>query len=76
MALGIVKIYLGSPFSTNRRCSRSVGWRSVVVEPLKVPENFKQIDKQLRTDEKVLTTKRCAAGRGFSIIPRLTESSA
>ena len=29
MALGIVKIYLGSPFSTNRRCSRSVCSRSV-----------------------------------------------
>ena len=27
MALGIVKIYLGSPFSANRRCSRSVGLR-------------------------------------------------
>ena len=24
MALGIVKIYLGSPFSANRRCSRSL----------------------------------------------------
>ena len=24
MALGIVRIYLGSPFSANRRCSRSV----------------------------------------------------
>ena len=38
MALGIVKIYLGSPFSANRRCllsvcSRSVGSRSVVVDP-------------------------------------------
>ena len=31
MALGIVKIYLGSPFSANRRCSRSV-----VVDPTKV----------------------------------------
>ena len=29
MALGIVKIYSGSPFSTNRRCSRSVCSRSV-----------------------------------------------
>ena len=29
MALGIVKIYLGSQFSANRRCSRSVGSRSV-----------------------------------------------
>ena len=29
MALGIVKIYLGSPFSANRRCSRSVCSRSV-----------------------------------------------
>ena len=29
MALGIVKIYLGSPFSANRRCSRSVCLRSV-----------------------------------------------
>ena len=29
MALGIVKIYLGSPFSANRRCPRSV-----VVDPL------------------------------------------
>ena len=29
MALGIVKIYLGSPFSANRRCSRSVGSWSV-----------------------------------------------
>ena len=29
MALGIVKIYLGSPFSAHRRCSRSVGSRSV-----------------------------------------------
>ena len=38
LALGIVKIYLGSPFSANRRCSRSVcsrsvGLRSVVVDP-------------------------------------------
>ena len=38
MALGIVKIYLGLPFSANRRCSRSVcsqsvGSRSVVVDP-------------------------------------------
>ena len=29
MALGIVKIYLGSPFSANWRCSRSVGSWSV-----------------------------------------------
>ena len=29
MALGIVKLYLGSPFPANRRCSRSVGLRSV-----------------------------------------------
>ena len=29
MARGIVKIYLGSPFSANRHCSRSVGSRSV-----------------------------------------------
>ena len=29
MALGIVKIYLGSPFSANRHCSRSVGSWSV-----------------------------------------------
>ena len=29
MALGIVNIYLGLPFSANRRCSRSVGLRSV-----------------------------------------------
>ena len=29
MALGIVKIYLGSPFSANRRCSWSVVSRSV-----------------------------------------------
>ena len=29
MALGIAKIYLGSPFSANRRCSRSVGSWSV-----------------------------------------------
>ena len=29
MALGIVKIYLRSPFSANRRCSRSVCSRSV-----------------------------------------------
>ena len=29
MALGIAKIYLGLPFSANRRCSRSVGSRSV-----------------------------------------------
>ena len=29
MALGIVKIYLGSPFSANRRYSRSVCLRSV-----------------------------------------------
>ena len=39
MALGIVKIYLGSPFSANRRCSRSVcsrsvGSQSVVVDPV------------------------------------------
>ena len=33
MALGIAKIYLGSPFSANRRCSWSVGSRSVVVDP-------------------------------------------
>ena len=32
MALGIVKIYLGSPFSGNRRCSRSVGLWSVVMD--------------------------------------------
>ena len=30
MALGIVKIYLGSPFSADRRCSQSVCSRSVV----------------------------------------------
>ena len=35
MALGIVKIGLGSPFSANRRCSRSVCLRSVVVDPEK-----------------------------------------
>ena len=42
MALGIVKIYLGSPFPANRRCSRSV-----VVDPhfreiplILVPPNF------------------------------------
>ena len=29
MVLGIVKIYLGSPFSAHRRCLRSVGLRSV-----------------------------------------------
>ena len=29
MALGILKIYLGSPFSANRRCPQSVGLRSV-----------------------------------------------
>ena len=29
MALGIVKIYLESPFSANRRCTRSVCSRSV-----------------------------------------------
>ena len=29
MALGIVKIYLGSPFSANRCCSRSLCSRSV-----------------------------------------------
>ena len=29
MALGIVKIYLGSPFSANRHCPRSVCLRSV-----------------------------------------------
>ena len=29
MALGIEKIYLGSPFSANRRCLRSVCLRSV-----------------------------------------------
>ena len=29
MALGIVKVYLGSPFSANRRCPWSVGSRSV-----------------------------------------------
>ena len=44
MALGIVKIYLGSPFSANRCssqsvclrsvCSRSVGLWSVVVDPI------------------------------------------
>ena len=33
MALGIVEIYLGSPFSANRHCSRSVCLRSVVVDP-------------------------------------------
>ena len=38
MALGIVKIYLESPFSASQRCSqsvcsRSVGTRSVVVDP-------------------------------------------
>ena len=38
MTLGIVKIYLGSPFSANRCCPRSVcslsvGLRSVVVDP-------------------------------------------
>ena len=39
MALGIVKIYFGSPFSANLRCSwsvcsRSIGLRSVVVDPI------------------------------------------
>ena len=34
MALGIVKIYLGSPFPANQRCSRSIGSRSVVEDPL------------------------------------------
>ena len=39
MALGIVKIYLGSPFSANRCssqsvCSRSVGLWSVVMDPI------------------------------------------
>ena len=39
MALGIVKIYLGSPFSTNRCslrsvCLRSVCLRSVVMDPI------------------------------------------
>ena len=34
MALGIVKIYLGSPFPANRRCLRSVSSRSVVVDPI------------------------------------------
>ena len=34
MALGIVKIYLGSPFSANRRCPRSGGSRLVVVDPI------------------------------------------
>ena len=39
MALGIVKIHLGSPFSANRRCPRSVclrsvGSQSVVVDPV------------------------------------------
>ena len=34
MALGIVKIYLGSPFSTNRCSLRSVCLRSVVVDPI------------------------------------------
>ena len=35
MALGIVKIYLGSPFPANRRCSWSVGSQSVVVDPMR-----------------------------------------
>ena len=34
MALGIVKIYLGSPFSTNRCSLRSVCLRSVVMDPI------------------------------------------
>ena len=34
MALGIVKIYLGSPFSTNRCSLQSVCLRSVVVDPI------------------------------------------
>ena len=34
MALGIVKMYLGSPFSTNRCSWRSVCLRSVVVDPI------------------------------------------
>ena len=34
MALGIVKIYSRSPFSTNQRFSRSICLRSVVVDPL------------------------------------------
>ena len=34
MALGIVKIYLGSPFPANWRCLQSVGSRSVVMDPL------------------------------------------
>ena len=33
MALGIVEIYLGSPFSANQHCPRSVCSRSVVVDP-------------------------------------------
>ena len=33
MALGILKIYLESPFSANRHCPRSVCLRSVVVDP-------------------------------------------
>ena len=34
MALGIVEIYLGSPFSANPRCSRSVGSRLVCCNQL------------------------------------------
>ena len=34
MAMGIVKIYLESQFSANRRCSQSVGSWSVVVDPV------------------------------------------
>ena len=33
MALGIVKIYQGSPFPANRRCSLSVGSHQFVVDP-------------------------------------------
>ena len=32
MALGIVKMYLGSPFSASQRCLRSDGSRSVVMD--------------------------------------------
>ena len=40
MALGIVKIYLGSPFSANRRCSRSLLIDIMQLSALTVQHNW------------------------------------
>ena len=69
MALGIVKIYLGAPFSANQHCSRSVCSQSVVMDPAKHFEGsqstFQKNQNDAKEEEKIMYKIRFSGNLSF-----------